>query len=57
MSKIAVTLDDQELTQLQMILADQDGAEALRFLREVVWERIQAIRRKELRSHLEQGQR
>ena len=55
MSKISVVLDEQEQQQLQMILTDRDGATALRFLKEVLWPQVQAVRRKELRSHLEAG--
>jgi len=56
-SKVAVTLDEQEQLQLQMIVTDKDAAEALRFLKEIVWAQVQAMRRKELRGHLEKGQR
>ncbi len=56
-SRVAVTLDEQHQLLLQMILTDNDEKEAFRFLKEVVWAQIQAIRRKELRSHLEKGQR
>ncbi len=56
MAKVAVVLDDQEQVELKVILSDGDAAEALRFLKEVVWAQVQAIRRKELRGHLEQGQ-
>jgi hypothetical protein len=56
MSKVAVVLDEQEQVELKVILSDNDAAEALRFLKEVVWAQVQAVRRKELRSHLEQGQ-
>jgi len=56
MSKVAVVLDEQEQVELKVILSDNDTAEALRFLKEVVWAQVQAIRRKELRGHLEQGQ-
>ena len=55
MDKVSVTLDEKEQTELQMILADKDGEEALRFLKEVIWDQVQAIRRKALRSHLEKG--
>lgn len=55
MSKVSVVLDDQQQAELRMVLADEDGAEALRFLKEVVWSQVRAIRRKELRSHLELG--
>jgi len=55
MSKMSVTLDEQEQSELQMILADKDAEAALRFLKEVVWAQLQDVRRKELRSHLEKG--
>ncbi len=53
MSKVSVVLDEQQQAEVQMFLADEDGAEALRFLKEVVWAQVQAVRRKALRSHLE----
>ena len=56
MSKVSVVLDEQEQRELQMILTDRDDVAALRFLKEVVWAQVQAVRRKELRSHLEAGQ-
>lgn len=56
MSKVSVVLEEQEQQELQMILTDADGAAALRFLKEVVWTQVQAVRRKGLRSHLEAGQ-
>lgn len=55
MAKVSVVLDEQEQQDLQMILTDRDEAAALRFLKEVVWTRVQAARRKGLRSHLEAG--
>ncbi len=57
MSKVSVTLDEQQQAELQVLVADGDEAEALRFLKEVVWTQVQAVRRKELRSHLENGRR
>ncbi len=56
MAKVAVVLDEQEQVELKVILSDSDAAEALRFLKEVVWAQVQASRRKELCGHLEQGQ-
>lgn len=56
MSKVSVVLDEQEQQELQMILTDRDDVAALRFLKEVLWAQVQAVRRKELRSHLEAGQ-
>lgn len=56
MPKVSVVLDEREQQDLQMILTDGDGAAALRFLSQVVWSQVQAVRRKALRSHLEAGQ-
>ena len=55
MQKVNVVLDEQQQTELQMILVDQDEKAALLFLKEVVWEQIQASSRKALRGHLEKG--
>jgi hypothetical protein len=55
MPKISVTLSEQEQIELRMLLADQDGAAALHFLKHTVWSQIQATQRKALRSHLETG--
>ena len=55
MLKVSVVLNEQQQAELQMILADKDAAAALRFLKEVAWAQVQAVRRKELRSHLERG--
>jgi hypothetical protein len=55
MPRVSVVLDEKEQTELQVLLADRDEAAALRFLKEVVWAQVQAVRRKELRSHLERG--
>ena len=55
MPKVSVVLDEKEQTELQVLLADGDEAAALRFLKEVVWAQVQAVRRKALRSHLERG--
>ncbi|MBN1954404.1 MAG: hypothetical protein JW900_05060 [Anaerolineae bacterium] len=57
MPKISVTLDEQQQAELQMLLADENGAAALRFLKEVIWSQVKAVRRKALRGHLEAGQR
>ncbi len=55
MSKVAITLDEQQQAEIRMILADGDAEEALRFLKEVIWDQVQAVRRKALRGHMEQG--
>jgi len=36
-----IVFNPQEIHQIQAILIDQDEAEALKFLREVVWPRLQ----------------
>lgn len=55
MAKVSVVLDDEQQSELQMIILDRDKAEALRFLKEVVWAQVQEVRRKGLRGHLEAG--
>lgn len=55
MAKVCVILDEQQQVELKVLLADKDGTAALRFLKEVVWSQVQAVHRKELRSHLERG--
>jgi len=55
MQKVSVVLDEQQQNELQMILADKDAEAAMLFLKEVIWTQIQAVHRKELRSHLEKG--
>lgn len=57
MSKIAIVLDDKDLIELQAILLDGDAEEALHFLKRVIWEQVEAVRRKGMQSHLEKGQR
>ncbi len=56
MPKVSVVLDEEEQSELQVILMDRDEAAALRFLKEVVWAQVQAVRRKGLRGHMETGQ-
>ncbi|MGQ9503076.1 MAG: hypothetical protein ACUVSB_13575 [Anaerolineae bacterium] len=57
MDRVFVVLDEQQQTQLRMILVDRDKAEALRFLREVIMPQIESVQRKSLRGHLEADQR
>jgi hypothetical protein len=56
MQKVSVVLDERQQTELQMILADKDPEAALLFLKEVIWEQVQASNRKALRGHLEKGE-
>jgi len=53
MAKATVVLDEQQQAELEMLLEDKDANEALRFLKEVIWQQIQAARKRGLRSHLE----
>ncbi|MHB1134198.1 MAG: hypothetical protein ACYC4L_17660 [Chloroflexota bacterium] len=46
--KEAVSLDERELTELEQIIQDHDEAAAFAFLRENVWQRLVAARRKGL---------
>lgn len=57
MEKVAIVLDGKTLLDLQTILLDGDGQAALGFLKKVIWEQVEAARRKELRNHLDRGQR
>lgn len=43
MSKVTVILDEQQQAELQVLLADGDEAEALHFLKEVVWAQVQTV--------------
>ena len=56
MASLAVALSDEEQAELRVIVTDGDEAEALRFLKEIVWARVRAVRNKALRGHMEQGQ-
>ena len=57
MPKVGITLDEQQQAEVQVIVADGDAREALRFLKEVVWGQIQASRRKSLRGPMEEASR
>ena len=46
--KEAVSLNQRELAELERIIIDGDEAAALIFLREAIWQKIQAARRKAL---------
>jgi len=52
---VAIKLSEEEQQSIQMILIDGDAQAALRFLKEVVWARIIAARRKGLVSHLDRS--
>ncbi len=56
MPKVSVILDEQQQTELQVLLADGDEAAALRFLKEVIWVQVQAVRRHGVCGRPDQGQ-
>ena len=47
-SREAVSLDERELAELEQIIQDHDETAAFDFLRENVWQRLVAARRKGL---------
>ncbi|RJQ37648.1 MAG: hypothetical protein C4555_06060 [Dehalococcoidia bacterium] len=51
--KAAVSLDEQDLMELERIVTDGDEKEALRFLRKCVYERIIRAQQGRLKSHLD----
>ena len=57
MSKVAITLDEQQQAEVQMIVADGDAQEALRFLEEVIWGQMRALGRKAMRGPMEEASR
>lgn len=54
--KAAVTLDEQEMIELEQIIADRDEKEALRFLRHAVYNKLIHAQRGRLQPDLGQGQ-
>jgi hypothetical protein len=54
--KAAVALDEEELVELQRIIIDRDGEEALRFLKKSVYNKIARSQRGRLKPHLENGE-
>lgn len=50
MSKVSVVLDEEQQTELQMILIDRDE------LKDVIWAQVQAVRRHGVCGRPEQGQ-
>lgn len=51
----AIVLDERELLELEMILVDEDGDEALRFLKKSVYAKVKRNQRNRLKSHLDGG--
>ncbi len=51
--KTALTLEAEELMELEVIITDQDGKEALGFLKKHVYDRIAKAQQGRLKSHLD----
>lgn len=51
----AIALDEEELLELRMILIDQDEAEAFRFLKKSVYDKVVQAERNRLKCHLDGG--
>ncbi len=54
--KAAVTLDEQEMIELEQIIVDRDEKEALRFLRHAIYNKLVQAQRGKLQPELAQGQ-
>jgi len=53
LKKTAIALDEKELMKLEEIIADQNEAEALRFLKRAVYNKIAKGQQNRLKSHLD----
>ena len=51
--KTAIALDENEILELERIITDKDGKEALSFLRKSVYGRIAHAQQGRLKSHLD----
>ena len=51
--KTIVSIDENELIELERIIIDQDKEEALRFLRKSIFEKIRHSQQGKLKSHLD----
>ncbi len=51
--KTAIAFDEKELMKLEQIITDQDQAEALKFLKRAVYNKIARGQQNRLRSHLD----
>jgi hypothetical protein len=51
--KTAVSFNEKELIELERIITDNDAAEALEFVKKVVYDRISRAQRGRLKSHLD----
>lgn len=53
LKKTAIAFDEKELMKLEEIITDQDGSEALRFLKREVYNKITRAQQGRLKSHLD----
>jgi hypothetical protein len=51
--KEAVSFDEEELLELEMILTDEDAEAALKFLKRTVWKKIDRARQGRSKCHLD----
>ena len=51
--KTVVSFDEQDLTELEIIITDADEKEALRFLKKSIYDRILHSQQGRLKSHLD----
>jgi len=51
--KTAISFDEKDLMKLEEIITDQDEAEALKFLKRVVYNKIARGQQNRLKSHLD----
>ncbi len=53
--RTAITLDEEELLELELIITDSDEKGALRFLKKRVYDKIARAQQERLKSHLDTG--
>lgn len=51
--KAVVSFDEQDVMKLERIVTDADAAEALRFLKKSIYDRISSSQQGKLKSHLD----
>ncbi|MFW6147800.1 MAG: hypothetical protein ACOC6B_05335 [Thermodesulfobacteriota bacterium] len=53
LKKTAIALDEKELRKLEEIMIDREEAEALRFLKRAIYDKIARGQQNRLKSHLD----
>ncbi|MDD5094945.1 MAG: hypothetical protein PHV74_11290 [Dehalococcoidia bacterium] len=54
-TKSTLAFDEEELIELEQIMIDEDEAEALKFLKKSVYDKIARSQQGRLKSHLDAG--